>query len=394
MTGYLATAVQVPDVVDGPSGWFWQSSGNTLVCPENNCVVIIDIPQDDDPIEGFVGLTPTDLYVATDTTATGTEILAPASEWLTRSYLYTKLDANQTLIDNTAQTATFWESESETAMLPIHETDKERQALLQTDASTLGNMITDAHLLSNRLHLLSGMSNNLPSNPTMAQLQAAAATKRTYAATHIESLSQTQVTAATNAIIAHSEGIAIIQNINNDMVVAAQHEENEQLTNSIMLDKIAAGNDNYDEEEWLMLDMISHQCPAIGGRAVYRARAMKSSKVLEMYSDSAVCAAAVLPLIGRVNNNANEQTETAEAYLTAWPNPSRGDVFVSFGAQKDCATMQITNQFGQILMQRPLTLTSGTIQLDMATYSSGVYSCQLLDTKGAVIATSNILVSK
>ncbi len=130
---------------------------------------------------------------------------------------------------------------------------------------------------------------------------------------------------------------------------------------------------------------IALQCPAAGGQAVYRARAMLASiNDSLVYNDAAACL-----LVGIYKDQPMADT-TPAMHFTLMPNPANYEVTILFhDLYEGNCHIKITNALGQV----KIVQTAGTSQLqhsvDISKLRPGVYFVEL---EGNITSRSQKLI--
>ena len=101
-------------------------------------------------------------------------------------------------------------------------------------------------------------------------------------------------------------------------------------------------------------------------------------------SYSAWSAVQTFHTLPRLENDSPDSTTTDELKITAYPNPTDGNVTVQLNIFSDESNVVVTNMLGQIVQQQTYNTgeTNGEINLDIADLPQGIYMVFVIDAEG------------
>ena len=109
---------------------------------------------------------------------------------------------------------------------------------------------------------------------------------------------------------------------------------------------------------------IATQCPLTGGLAVFKARAiLKELNPNIFYDDAFTCIQSGVVY---------RKKETIEQHCTLYPNPTSGNVTVSYSIPSS-ATLIITDAIGRILLHKQIDSQSTSLTIDLSKFQTGLY---------------------
>jgi hypothetical protein len=171
-----------------------------------------------------------------------------------------------------------------------------------------------------------------------------------------------------------------LQNNNTAIVPTAIWEENEKIVNTVWLNRLMEQNYDYTEDEKLVLQNVSMQCPRSNGLAVFLARGLYGIyNPNTYYEDNLMCLPDVMP---RLNNKAETIMEVKIA-----PNPTNGFVNIGLPTSDKIYTLTIFDMVGNQKMTRTI---QDSYNVDISKFATGMYIFRIAED-GKLIKSEKIV---
>jgi hypothetical protein len=137
---------------------------------------------------------------------------------------------------------------------------------------------------------------------------------------------------------------------------------------------VAQGSLQYSAPQITTLTGIANQCPATGGNAVFRARAMLET-VLDgaEYDDEQLCGQ---QLVAK-NPKLQFTNPSDELTVDMFPNPGKDQLNLSWKPMEGSGQLLFRDQLGRAILARTLDMAQGFAALDMHDVEPGIYFCQI-----------------
>jgi hypothetical protein len=138
------------------------------------------------------------------------------------------------------------------------------------------------------------------------------------------------------------------------------------------------------------LRSIANQCPLLGGKAVYQARALLTTRdtVTVLYDD-----ACLYSQLRTEPSNIHIQKQTLNSF-SVYPNPAREKVYVSYQQEKSSESqLKVYDATGKQVSDYPLTGETNLLEIETKDWSEGIYSFVFTDQKGS-LQTLKLVITK
>lgn len=137
------------------------------------------------------------------------------------------------------------------------------------------------------------------------------------------------------------------------------------------LDWCASDAAQLTETQFDSISDIAHQCPLVGGRAVFIARGLYRTKVAAYFDDDSLCASTGARYFVR------QQTPPLEQVLIR-PNPASDQVRLSFQSGADeRAQVQLFDLAGRLVLEETGIPGDGILDLNLSAVKTGLYICRV-----------------
>ncbi len=182
--------------------------------------------------------------------------------------------------------------------------------------------------------------------------------------------------------------ITPICNINSGFVTAALHEELEKQVNTIYMNTLAQGINNFNNTQLNTLRLIAAYCPAEGGAAVHQAQALLSMvENVDFLNFDCINEQAKI-----VNDNLSNNTLEL-LVVELYPNPTEKDLTISSNQiLMGSTTIEIYNTVGQQILVTDNFENFKSTTIDVNTLTDGVYIMRLKN--GDQLITKPFIVIK
>lgn len=163
-----------------------------------------------------------------------------------------------------------------------------------------------------------------------------------------------------------------------DLVTQQEFEEYDRVVSQIYLSTIAEGNYAFSDQDSATIYNIASLCPALGGKAVYKARSIYNLLNDSIYFDDDSLCVSQSVMFRQTSNNISEiqQIEFAKAY----PNPTSNIFIIEFiDVIASPVTLKLRDNMGKLIEQKILNNKINTINLIESITNSGLYLYELID---------------
>ena len=320
--------------------------------------------------------------------ATGGGTGGDVKEWMSKRYLFGKLQRHPALKVPGSVFETFYNNELGTTVGKFADIDSRIEGLFTIDPVSMSLFRQNQDAASIKLDSLKTVDSLLltvTGNDSLALL-----------ATRATLLDEIDVLSATgqsllNTIQAQQATEATFIKIDNDAIlVTAVYEQNEKTVNDILLGMFLYGNTVPSISEADVLQPIADQCPLVGGDAVFTARSLLTlTGDVTNYDDEVNCAG-----VGGRSRSAGEKTETVNTFKL-FPNPAKDLVTLEWtGDFKSSAEGQLLmfDQRGKQILNREIDLTSQSVSLETSGFSPGLYLFEVRQDGRTLFSEKLVLV--
>jgi hypothetical protein len=173
---------------------------------------------------------------------------------------------------------------------------------------------------------------------------------------------------------------------NTFLVPTELHAYNEKSVNEIYFTTVAKGNLNYTESQKIILANIAQQCPIIGGRSVYTARAMYASVANIPYNDITTCAFQNVNFRTQQPQKPTVKTSTPDIIsVKVFPNPANNLVTLQVNkALEENATVVLTDILGRVVYNTVLVQGSIMLPITVSDWAEGIYTYRVILNNNAI----------
>jgi hypothetical protein len=177
-----------------------------------------------------------------------------------------------------------------------------------------------------------------------------------------------------------------IRSVNATFVDTALYELNEKTVNEIFASTLAKMNYVFSPAQKALLYSISNQCPLAGGDAVYRARAL-----FTIFDDTTDFDDAYLCYLANMQFREDEIVDTIDNDFLLVPNPTSNITTLYWKpSQLENTVVIVKDLMGRTVQQTSIDYKQGHAQIDLSTYSSGIYFISILNNN-SVLFKSKII---
>ncbi|MEM1320994.1 MAG: right-handed parallel beta-helix repeat-containing protein [Bacteroidota bacterium] len=327
-----------------------------------------------------------------------------ALQWTAARHLYNRLDNYPSLVPMGTSIDSFNTAQQTTVLGQFQDMDNDIRGLYTPQ----GNLSYDLHNQSVALEealyqlidleaLLLHAHSQTDSLDYAAQRRAKIDFTDSLAQVHQQSLLQVE-----NKITADLPGL---QTDNSSISTTAIYESNTRTINTVYLQTLAAGIDEFTPTQVAALQTIANQCPLAGGDAVWLARSLYSLYDDKIAYDDATLCATGSPLgltqnhhvateaeQGVILSNAVEKQQQVKIQLR--PNPTKDHLQIQFNlGSRGSAKFVLYDSFGKQILTELLPSNSGHKTFSVGHLPAGVYqSIVYLDS--VPIHTEKIVIIK
>lgn len=167
----------------------------------------------------------------------------------------------------------------------------------------------------------------------------------------------------------------------------AVYQYNKKAVTDIYLRTLAKGNTDLNALDWANIDLIAHQCPYAGGKAVYEARALYAMYSDEVYDDIALCNnVGIAARTIKPRDNIDTQKEDN---IRIYPNPTNGKLFVAIDDTQKGSTIDFIDVLGKTIHTSLLNNATNNLDLDLPT---GVYFIRIQNNNNVIYSNKLVIV--
>lgn len=160
-------------------------------------------------------------------------------------------------------------------------------------------------------------------------------------------------------------------------------ENYERQVNQIYLQSNATGIGlNFTESQVGELQYLAHLCPALGGKAVFKARALLALvNDTAFYNDDDLCLSQ-----GVLYRNSQFETQAAKTdRFKVYPNPTSSMITIYDTIENETKIIEIFNSLGQLLGRYQSLDNFTQLTLPFNQISQGIYCIRILDSSSSMI---------
>jgi hypothetical protein len=133
------------------------------------------------------------------------------------------------------------------------------------------------------------------------------------------------------------------------------------------------------QQEDSILFAIAHQCPMIGGRAVYQARALLSflKDSVVTFPDNCPSFAIELARMKQTDNGGDPDSLKNNSAFKLYPNPNNGNMTLEYNVTGNKAEFVLYDITGKLVNSYNLNVKASVLQIVQAELSNGIYYYQI-----------------
>jgi Secretion system C-terminal sorting domain len=177
---------------------------------------------------------------------------------------------------------------------------------------------------------------------------------------------------------------ALIQQLNDGITVSEVYEINQKTVNDLYMQQSIAP---YNTQEQTDLLSIAHQCPLVGGNAVFHARTLVASFMDEIYDDSEACLIFGIQLRSTIHQS--------KFILQMNPNPAKDLVNLEWKTDlKESGRLIMMDAVGRVVSDFEVQLADKWATIMTDKYPNGFYQIVLKDSAGEILANEKLIIIK
>ena len=181
--------------------------------------------------------------------------------------------------------------------------------------------------------------------------------------------------------------LPLLTSLNNSITNAPLASvQNIKMANTLLLQRLSPTFNEFTESELNTLHMIAQQCPSLGGKGVYQARALWSEATEQFeqeYNDECLPASSLAPPAPSVEIH----NETTAPLLL--PNPTDDYTTLGLPLDHDYKQIEILDTKGQLVQQvRDITVDQQEIRLSTQGWPAGIYFVHLIGSNSTSLILS------
>ena len=314
----------------------------------------------------FTAFTPTDVAVAVDNYQP--EAYPDATLWKMQRELYKKVEAAGGLVQSGSLLDVFRDSIATTTIADLVEVEKDKNEAVKIPSIYLTQLDATKLQYDTYMQQVEAIDTQLETVTDSLQRETLLTQRATLMPILDVLLAQQKVLWQTIEQQAATD-IEAVKATNATLVTTNLMEFNEKRINEVYLNTAAKASVDFTAPQIADLATIAHQCPYLGGDAVYVARSLYARFSNDAYNDTEICGA--VGIQARLNNANGTKAKTKAAFALAFPNPADDVLHLLTSLPYQDGVLTLTNAIGQ----RELSLTvRGTMNdINLAPLSNGIY---------------------
>jgi Secretion system C-terminal sorting domain len=171
------------------------------------------------------------------------------------------------------------------------------------------------------------------------------------------------------------------------------HAQNEKIINEIYFTTVAKGNLDYTESQKATLSDIAQQCPIVGGRSVYTARAMYATVANINYNDITACALQNINFRTVKPKETAKKVEMTSGFAIA-PNPaSTYAILKSTQALSDDAQVSLYDIYGRCVSTTVVAKGAYQANINTSDLVAGIYMCKITANDTTLFVTKLSIIN-
>jgi PKD repeat protein len=295
------------------------------------------------------------------------------AKWNAQQYLFAKLKADSSLITPATALDTFFDAALTGNFEDFLEINEDIETIRRASQATVNQYQTQQEEVLELLDTL--LKVEMQWFVADSSQKAALAAIRSSFLDSLEGHTATQASYLKNQLESMQTGAGSTSSQNGGLSAASNAELKEQKINDIYLNTLALGVDTFSATQISSLEQIAFDCPLVGGKAVYRARAMYRLLVDTTFYEGASCIQA--------SSSGKETKEEKEWSLSAfdlYPNPAQDQITItsSFDTKGSSILAVLYDASGRPVKSFKLITGRQSWQLDVSDLPAGMYMLSTL----------------
>jgi len=183
---------------------------------------------------------------------------------------------------------------------------------------------------------------------------------------------------------------------NDEITATTRPEKNQRTINKLYLDMLAKGSLTFTQSEKDTLAAIAMQCPQIGGRAVFVARAMRAYYSDATYVETEPCVDSIsmlaAPQAGRIlPQDVLKPQQEEEATVKIFPNPA-GDYVTVMHSFEQATQLFLYDAYGSVRKTGVLSGAGQQHRISITSLAPGVYIASIVAENAKAVNLRLIIV--
>jgi hypothetical protein len=297
------------------------------------------------------------------------------SFWMAQLFLFQKLMKDPGAISDPTLLA-FYNSNINSNLDEINKIRKETASLPTTSFSDSTILANNDSLLRQNITMLENVTKSLyDGRITEAQYNATSDQLKQV----IENLSEISRQIEDNIRNQRNQQAETIRTLNSLITTTKHYEENEKFVSDLYLKTVGKRITEVSTNDQSQLLSIAHECPFIGGQAVYKARALyRLINPLEEYDDYPLCHS-----LGLLKKRPSENSPLLESVV--FPNPCSTSATLAYSILEDTKTILEIFDFSlKLIATEILNNDERQKQLDFSQYKQGLYIYNIIQNNHVI----------
>ncbi|MCB0706632.1 MAG: T9SS type A sorting domain-containing protein [Saprospiraceae bacterium] len=292
-----------------------------------------------------------------------------------QSYLYKKLLYYPELINEATVYADFFDSKAGTNLSELLVVQKALQDLYFEEEiweQEISQYTAQVDILLNELqaNILEATEASEAELPVILLVQAGILNEL--------ALLKAQIVAVQTEVVAHrTDAYPGILTLNQSISTTEIFESNQQAVNDVLIGFLLQDSVMLDNEQMIMLNNIAAQCPALGGSAVYAARALLTPvQSMDDYLDDCAEGGSHQPIERALDDN------SFSSFIN--PNPTSGLLMINLDRVQKSGTMEIHDAFGKLIWSGQVVVGEFNNAIDLSHFANGIYVISYISLDGLI----------
>lgn len=344
------------------NGWFQQSVGNAPVCALNCNWNYPNLNYSD-----------LELKIAQDQVMVDPNF-EESSKWISQKYLFEKLKSDSLLRDSLSDFTDFYVEKENSAIDKLVNIDDKIKISVPSQEALNDLIDIKKSLIETNFSYINSIDSIIYDSLTNENIKVSLKAQKILLLNNINQLERE--ISGYFQIINNEKNVFIdeLRDENGEIVTNKVIEENEKKINDIYLSTIAKGVFDFSTDQLANIYDIGHQCPFLGGNAVYKARGMYFLvNDEENYNDDEICLqSGIVARNSHQNNNSSIKLNSS-----VYPNPASSEITISYNLATS-GKLIIYNTYGQIVYSIDLNEKNYRHSISVSEFSNGIYLYKIL----------------